>query len=77
MTPQVKIEETKELLCKNCNNNTFIGCFLMREVNPLTIGASKKTLVPIEVMQCSKCLTVLEDTVPPQLLNNKKPSLIK
>ena len=76
--PQIKIKDTKEVICSNCKNNTFTSCFMMREVNPLTIGATKKTLVPIEVMQCVKCFTVLEDTVPEELKNkNPKSSLIK
>jgi DNA-directed RNA polymerase subunit RPC12/RpoP len=67
--PQIKIQETKEITCSKCSNNTFVPCFIMREVNRLTIGSSKKTVVPIEVMQCSKCFTIFEDSLPEELKN--------
>lgn len=65
--PKIRIKETSEITCKNCKNNTFVPCFIMREIDRLTVGSSKKTLVPIEVMQCPKCFTILEDTLPEEL----------
>jgi len=74
--PQIRIKETKEIVCTNCKNNTFVPCFLMREVEKLMIGASKKTLVPIEVMQCAKCYTLLDDTVPEELKNKPTSNIL-
>lgn len=74
---QIKPQDTKEILCSKCGNNTFSPCYLMREVKKSAIVTSKKTLLPIEVFGCNKCHHVLEDTLPIEMQQSPKNSLIK
>lgn len=65
----VSIDKTDEVICESCNNNIFIGGFLLRKASRFITGGTQDTLIPIQVMICSKCGGVNEDMIPPAIRN--------
>lgn len=71
---QIKIEDTKEVVCEKCGHDVFQFGAFMRSVSPILTGANKTTYVPVETTYCVKCGHANEEFRPTEL--KKKPSLI-
>lgn len=67
--PQINIDvnQTKELKCKQCQNNTFQQVFQLRLIPKLLVGASQDSLMPIPVFECSACGEILQESLPVEL----------
>ena len=65
----ITIDKTDEVKCNSCENNIFIPGFLLRKASRFITGGTQDTLIPIEVMVCSKCGGVNEELIPPALRN--------
>ena len=67
----VDIKKTTPVKCENveCNNEVFQEGLLLRKVSKFLAGTDTDGLFPIQVFCCSKCGTVLQDTLPEQLRN--------
>lgn len=54
-TLNINIEDTKEVLCEECSNNTFIPGFFIRKASGFLTGTGKDTYMPLQVFTCGKC----------------------
>lgn len=63
----ISLDKTTEITCKHCNNNIFTEGILLRKISKFLIGSAQDGLIPINVMICMKCSSILEETLPPQL----------
>ena len=64
--PQVDISITTALVCE-CGNETFKEAMYMRKESRLASGLPTDRLVPIQLIACEKCGTLLEDFIPAPL----------
>lgn len=67
MNLNISLDQTSEVICAKCNNNTFNDSFLLRKVSRLLTGNLQDGLIPISVFSCTKCSHVNEEFLPPQL----------
>jgi hypothetical protein len=64
--PNIKLtlDSGTDVLCKNCQNKTFKEVFMLKKFSKLLTGESDDKLLPITVLTCTNCNTILEDTLP-------------
>ena len=62
----ISLDKTTEIRCK-CGSIIFSEKLLLRKISKFLIGSSQDGLIPINVMVCSICNTILEETLPVQL----------
>jgi len=65
----VKINETTEVKCTSCENNTFIQGVMFRKVSRFLTGQPKDGLIPFDIFICAKCGSPNEDFIPDALKN--------
>lgn len=65
----LSLDKTTEIKCDSCENNVFIGGFLLRKASKFITGQPQDSLIPIQIMICSKCGSVNEDMIPLELRN--------
>jgi uncharacterized Zn finger protein len=63
LTPSV-LQNSQEVKCDNCENNTFINAYQLRLISKVLVGASEDQLLPVPVFSCSKCGHVNDDFIP-------------
>jgi len=61
----IKLEQTEEMICEECQHNTFVQTFLMRKTNKVLTG--QEQLIPIQVFECSACGHIMQDSLPIEL----------
>ncbi len=59
MTKQIRIEDTKELMCK-CGSTIYEQVFFIRIVPALLSGSIKPEMLPIQVFRCINCEKIAE-----------------
>ena len=64
--PRVDISATSPLVCE-CGNPSFKEVMYMRKESRLMSGLPEDRLVPIPLIACDKCGTLLEDFIPAPL----------
>jgi hypothetical protein len=67
--PKVNIDfkKTTPTVCVNCDNQVFQEGLMLRKISKFLAGTDTDAIMPIQVYICSKCSTILEDTLPEQL----------
>ena len=65
--PRITINQTSEVRCTKCNNNTFHEAMFMRSVSPIVTGAKKPTFIPVSTFACDFCNFVNEEFIPNEL----------
>jgi len=58
----IDISQTEEIVCDECNHNTFQQVFLMRKVSAVIAG--QESVLPISVFECGRCGHVNELFMP-------------
>jgi len=58
------INNTTEIKCENCGNNTFRPIFFLRKLSRLISPDGNERLVPIDSLACLKCDHVNKDFSP-------------
>ena len=51
----IDINQTTEVKCEECENNTFIAVTFLRKVSRLISPDGQDHLWPLETMACAKC----------------------
>lgn len=51
----IDITQTEPLECTECKSTTFTQVFLIRVLPALLSPSGKKTPIPLQTYQCSKC----------------------
>ncbi len=65
----ITLDKTQEVKCEHCDNNVFLPGFMLRKASKFLTGGTQDSLIPIEMMVCSKCGGVNQDLIPPVLRN--------
>lgn len=68
----ITLDKTTELVCNECNNNTFTEVIFLRKASRFVTGTQQDAIIPITVFSCSKCGHVNEEFIPIQLKKIKK-----
>ena len=64
--PQVDISATTPLACE-CGNETFKEVMYLRKESRLMSGLPEDRLVPIQLLACGKCESLVENFIPAPL----------
>ena len=51
----VDLSTADNVKCNECDNETFVPAFIIKQVSALMSPTGKETLVPIQLFKCSKC----------------------
>ena len=51
----VDLSNADNVKCNECDNETFVPAFIIKQVSALMSPTGKETLVPIQLFKCSKC----------------------
>ena len=69
---QVDLNQTTEVICEKCKNNTFIQVAMVRKLSALLSPTGQSTMIPIQAFACLKCNHINKDFIPPDLEKNNK-----
>lgn len=69
---RLSLAQTEEVTC-SCGHNMFHENTMLRKMSRILTGEEKDTLIPVQILICSKCATPLDFTIPPEL---KAPKLV-
>lgn len=58
------INDTEEIVCEKCQNNTFISVMYLRRLSPLRSPDGQEHVIPINSLACSACGHVNENMKP-------------
>ena len=51
----INLEDTTEITCDKCNNNTFHEAVVLRSISRFITGTAQDGMMPIPVFACDKC----------------------
>ena len=51
----VDLSNADNVKCNECDNETFVPAFIIKQVSALMSPTGKETLVPVQLFKCSKC----------------------
>ena len=49
------LSNVDNIKCDECDNETFVPAFIIKQVSALMSPTGKETLVPVQLFKCSKC----------------------
>ena len=55
---QVDIDSTTAIVCDECGHNVFRPAFFLRKVSRFISPDGQDRLLPLDTMECSKCLNI-------------------
>jgi len=72
MNVNIDITEHPTVQCKSCGCIFFSNVIILKKISKIATGTTNDQLVPIQVLRCSDCYEVLEESVPnPKFLQTK------
>jgi hypothetical protein len=63
----IDLSKTQEVLCEECDNNTFEQVVMLRTASRFLTGTPQDALIPIPTFACTKCHYINEDFKPKEL----------
>jgi len=51
----IDINNVDNITCDNCENESFVPVFIIKNISALMSPTGKETMVPIQLFKCSKC----------------------
>jgi len=51
----IDMSTAKDMVCEECNNNTFKNTTLIKTISELVSPSGKEMIIPIPVFACEKC----------------------
>lgn len=63
----LSLDKTTEVVCEECENNTFRQSVLLRTASKFVTGTPEDAIIPIAVFACDKCGYVNEKFIPKEL----------
>ena len=60
----IDLNNTTEIVCEGCGNNTFRPIFFLRRLSPLLSPDGNPRLIPVYSLACVKCDYVNKDFSP-------------
>ena len=51
----IDLNNADNIECDECENETFIPAFVIKQVSALMSPNGRETLIPIQLFKCSKC----------------------
>lgn len=58
------LSQAKDVKCDECKNEYFNEVLIIKKVSKLLTGTAKDQIVPISVLQCTKCNHVNKEFLP-------------
>ena len=63
----LSLDKTTEVVCEECENNTFRQSVLLRTASKFVTGTPEDAIIPIAVFACDKCGYINEKFIPKEL----------
>lgn len=60
----INLEDTTEIICERCNNNTFQQGVLLRSVSRFITMNEQDGIMPVPIFYCIKCKHINEQFLP-------------
>tara|TARA_R100000426_G_scaffold51368_1_gene37495 strand:- start:1640 stop:1852 length:213 start_codon:yes stop_codon:yes gene_type:complete len=51
----IDLNNVTNMKCDECENETFVPVFVIKQLSALVSPTGKETLVPVQLFKCSKC----------------------
>ena len=51
----IDLSNVDNIKCEECENETFVPAFVIKQISALMSPTGKETMVPIQLFKCSKC----------------------
>ena len=64
---QIDLSTSKPILCEKCGYDTFISGVKARKISKLLTGSPQDMILPIDVLLCGDCGTVIQELLPEQI----------
>ena len=58
---RVNLEDTKDILCEECEGNVYVQAFVMKRVSALISPTGEEVMLPVQTFQCAKCGHINEE----------------
>ncbi len=71
----INLEDTTEITCDECGNNTFHEAVVLRSISRFITGTAQDGMMPIPVFACDKCGNVNERFMPKSQPSSGNPSV--
>jgi uncharacterized Zn finger protein len=55
LNTRIGLDNSTEIVCESCGNNTFTDVLYLRKVSKLLTGSQDDMVVPLPAFACSKC----------------------
>lgn len=68
----VSLDKTTAIVCESCGHNIFQEGYMLRKVSKFLIGAKEDGIIPIPAVSCTKCGTVVQEMLVPDLRASKE-----
>jgi len=69
--PNLNWSQGADMLCSNCNHQYFNEVMMIKKFSKILTGMDDDKVIPISVLKCEKCGTIMEELLPPELRKNK------
>ena len=75
----VDLDSTQEIVCDECGHNVFRPAFFLRKVSRFISPDGQDRLLPLDTMECSKCLNINKEftTTKPKTKTKTKTNNLK
>lgn len=70
------LSKSAGILCE-CGHNLFKEVFAFRKFSKFITGTSADAVLPLPIYICTKCDTILEETLAPELKEFFKPEIVE
>ena len=51
----IYLNNVNNIKCEECDNETFVPAFIIKQISALMSPTGQETMVPIQLFKCSKC----------------------
>ena len=51
----IDLNNVNNIKCEECDNETFVPAFIIKQISALMSPTGQETMVPIQLFKCSKC----------------------
>ena len=70
--PKIDISTSKPVVCGECGYDVFLPAVKMRKISKLLTGTPQDVLLPLDVMVCGECGSILDEMIPNDLKELEK-----
>lgn len=67
LPPNFNLNDARDMVCHKCDGKIFLPAYRFKKISRLLTGASKDSVMPVELYVCASCGTPMNELLPPEL----------